>query len=147
MTPKALANELAGIEYSEVIKLNNSDLMKLAKAQSLVVAYGFSDDLMEFDGAICDELSCYGGGTVQIDSEGLLPTFDSAREDEDDCRRYFERKPKARAIEAVWSDDADGYAWTLKTDIPHETFGIMEDGACFSLGIVFAIADLERKAP
>jgi len=118
----------------------------LMQGDGLVVAYGFSDDLLEFHGAMYDEFSCYGGGTVLIDSDGLLSCFDAASEDEDACRRYFERKPKARAIEAVWDGDADGYAWTIKTDIPHETFAILEDGAGFSRGIVFALAELERKA-
>ena len=147
MTPKALAEALTGIEYSEVVRgLYGSDLMKLAKAHGLVVAYGFSDDLLEFHGAMNDEFSCYGGGTVLIDADGLLPPFEVASEDEDASRRYFERKPKARAIEAIWDGDADGYAWTLKTDIPHETFAIMEDGFGFSRGIAFALADLERQS-
>jgi len=144
MTPKALADALNGIEYSATIHLHGSDLMKLAKASGLVVAYGFSDDLLEFDGAIYDEFGCYGGGTALIDGDGLLPEFESASEDEEACRRYFERKPKARAIEAIWDGNADGYAWILKTDIPHEVFAIMKDGAAFSRGIVFALSDLEQ---
>ena len=148
MTPKELAEALTGIEYSEVVRdMYSSEIMKLAKVRGLVVAYGFSDDLLEFHGAMYDDFSCYGGGTVLIDADGLLRPFEVASKDEDDCRRYFERKPKARAIEAVWDGDADGYAWTIKTDIPHETFAILEDGAVFSRGIVFALADLERKAP
>ena len=149
MTPKELAEALTGIEYSEVVRdLYGSDLMKLAKAHGLVVAYGFSDDLLEFHGAMNDEFSCYGGGTVLIDADGLLPSFADARlGNEAACRRYFERKPNARAIEAAFDGDADGYAWTIKTDIPHETFAILEDGAGFSRGIVFAMADLERKTP
>ena len=146
MTPKALAEALTGIEYSEVVRgLYGSDLMRLAKANGLVVAYGFSDDLLMFDGAIYDDFGCYDGGTALIDTDGLLPYFESIGEDEDACRRYFERKKKARAIEAIWDGNADGYAWTLKTDIPHETFAIMEDGAGFSRGIVFALADLGRN--
>ncbi len=146
MTPKALAEALTGIEYSEVVRdLYGSDLMKLAKVHGLVVAFGFSDDLLEFHGAMFDEFSCYGGGTVLIDADGLLPPFAVASEDEDVCRRYFERKQKARAIEAIWDGDADRDVWTIKTDIPHETFAIMEDGAGFSRGIVFALGDLERS--
>ena len=144
MTPKELADALNGIEYSAAIQLHGSDLMKLAKGSGLVVAYGFSDDLLEFYGAIYDEFGCYGGGTALIDADGLLPEFESASEDEDTCRRYFERKPKARAIEAIWDGNADGYAWILKTDIPHEVFAIMEGGAAFSRGIVFALSDLEQ---
>ena len=144
MTPKALAEALNGIEHSATMHLHGSDLIKLAKNAGLVVAYGFSDDLLEFDGAICDEFGCYDGGTALIDADGLLPEFESASEDEEACRRYFERKLNAREIEAIWDGNADGYAWTLKTDIPHEVFAIMEDGAAFSRGIVFALSDLEQ---
>ena len=144
MTPKDLAAALNGIEYSNVTLLHGDLLMERAKAAGLVIAYGYSDDLLELDGAIYDEFGCYNGGTALIDADGLLPEFESASEDEDACRRYFERKPKARAIEAIWDGNADGYAWTLKTDIPHEVFAIMEDGAAFSRGIVFALSDLEQ---
>jgi hypothetical protein len=78
MTPKALAEALNGIEYSATIHLHGSDLMKLAKGAGLVVAYGFSDDLLEFDGALYDEFGCYDGGTALIDADGLLPEFESA---------------------------------------------------------------------
>ena len=144
MTPKELADALNGVEYSTVALLHGDLLMQRAKEAGLVIAYGYSDDLLEFDGALYDEFGCYGGGTALVDADGLLPEFGSASEDEDACRRYFERKPKARAIEAIWDGNADGYAWTLKTDIPHEVFAIVEDGAAFSRGIVFALSDLEQ---
>lgn len=146
MTPKALAEALNGIEYSATIHLHGSDLMKLAKGAGLVVAYGFSDDLLEFDGALCDEFGCYDGGTALIDAEGLLPSFEAASEDEDSCRRYFERRLNARQIEAIWRhvslDGLEDPAWTLKTDIPHETFMIVEGGEPFSRGIVFSLSSL-----
>ena len=146
MTPKELADALNGIEYSATIHLHGSDLMKLAKGSGLVVAYGFSDDLLEFDGALYDEFSCYGGRTALVDADGLLPEFESAREDEDACRRYFERKLNAREIEAIWrnspSDELDDPAWILKTDIPHESFMIVEEGEPFSRGIVFSLSSL-----
>ena len=42
---------------------------------------------------------------------------------------------------AVWHDKC-GPFWTFETDIPHETFTIMEDGAPWCIGIVFSVADL-----
>ena len=109
-----------------------------------MVAYGFSDDLLEFDGAIYDEAGA--PDTVLIDTEGLLPSFEAASEDEEACRRYFERKLNAREIKAIWrpspSDELDDPAWILKTDIPHEAFVIMEDGESFSRGIVFSLSSL-----
>ena len=151
MTPKVLADALNGIEYSTVALLHGDILMQRAKEAGLVIAYGYSDDLLEFDGALYDEFGCYGGGTALVDADGLLPEFGSASEDEDACRRYFERKPKARAIEAIWDGNADGYAWTLKTDIPHEVFAIVEEGEPFSRGIVFSLSSLtpatKKKEP
>ena len=150
MTPKVLADALNGVEYSAAMRLHGSDLIELAKNAGLVVAYGFSDDLLEFDGAIYDEKGCYGGTAVLIDTEGLLPSFEAASEDEEVCRRYFERKLNAREIEAIWrdspSDEMDDPPWILKTDIPHESFMIVEEGEPFSRGIVFSLADLTPPA-
>ena len=146
MTPKELADALNGVEYSTVALLHGDLLMQRAKEAGLVVAYGFSDDLLEFDGAIYDEKGCYGGTAVLIDTEGLLPSFEAAREDEEDCRRYFERKLNAREIEAIWrhspSDELDDPPWILKTDIPHESFMIVEEGEPFSRGIVFSLSSI-----
>ena len=144
MTPKELADALNGIEYSATMRLHGSDLIKLAKNAGLVVAYGFSDDLLEFDGAIYDEAGA--PDTVLIDTEGLLPSFEAASEDEEACRRYFERKLNAREIKAIWrpspSDELDDPPWILKTDIPHESFMIVEEGEPFSRGIVFSLSSL-----
>lgn len=144
MTPKDLAAALNGIDYSATIHLHGSDLMKLAKGAGLVVAYGISDDLLELDGAIYDEAGA--PDTFLIDTEGLLPSFEAASEDEEACRRYFERKLNAREIEAIWrhrpSGEMDDPPWIIKTDIPHETFMIMEDGEPFSRGIVFSLSSL-----
>ena len=144
MTPKDLAAELNGIEYSATMHLHGSDLIRLAKNAGLVVAYGFSDDLLEFDGAIYDEAGA--PDTILIDTEGLLPSFESASKDEEACRRYFERKLNAREIKAIWrdnpSDEQDDPHWILKTDIPHESFMIVEEGEPFSRGIVFSLSSL-----
>ena len=148
MTKEELAAQLDGREYRGEITREEA---ATAKSAGLVVVFGASDDLMEFRGAIYDEFGCYGGRTALVDADGLLPEFESARDDEDACRRYFERKLKARAIEAIWNGNADGYAWTLKADIPHEVFAIMEEGEPFSRGIVFSLSSLtpatKKKEP
>lgn len=144
MTPKELADALNGIEYSTVALLHGDLLMQRAKAAGLVIAYGYSDDLLEIDGALYDEAGA--PDTVLIDTEGLLPSFEAASEDEEACRRYFERKLNAREIEAIWrhspSGELDDPPWILKTDIPHESFMIVEEGEPFSRGIVFSLSSL-----
>ena len=136
MDAKELAAKLNGREYLHEITRGEAEL---AKASGLVVVYGAIDDLIEFRGAIRDE----GGapGDVLIDAKGALPSWDSASECEETAQEYFERKAKARTITALWAKEP-GYSWTYKTDIPHETFEIVEDGEPYCRGIVFNIGEI-----
>ena len=45
----------------------------------------------------------------------------------------------------MWHDEG-GPCWTFETDIPHETFTIMEDGEPWCIGMVFSMKDLEVMA-
>lgn len=136
MDAKELAAKLNGREYCREI---TDEECEQAKAAGLVVVFGASDDLIEFRGAIRDE----GGapGDVLIDAKGALPSWDSASECEESAQEYFERKAKARTITALWAK-VPGYTWTYKTDIPHETFEIVEDGEPYCRGIIFNIGDI-----
>lgn len=136
MNAKELATKLYGATYRNVI---SKELAAEAKAHGLVVAYGMSDDLMEFAGAIDDELGACNGSEVYVDDKGLLPYRDSIRDDEE-LKDYFAREPHAKKIEARWCEEGD-YSWTFKTAIPHETFEITDDGEPYCRGIVFALAD------
>lgn len=140
MNAKELAKQLNGSEYPLSIP---DQLAEQAKAAGLVVVYGQSDDLMEFRGAVRDEFDCYGGGTAYVDSVGVLRDREQI-ENDDELKQYFERKPKAKAIEALWCAEED-YSWTYKTAIPHETFEIVEDGEPYCRGIVFALADVSEQ--
>ena len=53
----------------------------------------------------------------------------------------LEMLAKARTIEALFAKEP-GYTWIYKTDIPHETFEIVEDGEPYCRGIVFNIGDI-----
>jgi hypothetical protein len=135
MKAKTLADVLDGREYRDEI---TTDEKRTAKAAGLVVVFGASDDLMEFEGAICEEVDCYDGGTAWVDADGVL-----SRDDDDSDEQiadYVRRRKMARKIDAVWA--RDGFSWTYRTDIPHATFVIMEDGEPYCRGIVFALADL-----
>ena len=143
MTPKELAEKLNGIEYPVSIP---PLLLAEARAAGVVIVYGASDDLMEFDGAICDEVGCCSGGIAFLDAKGLLPDFEHLCEIShfDGLRDYFSRFDGRQQVRAVW--ESEGYSWTYKTDIPHETFDVMEDGEKYCRGIVFALADLTTKS-
>lgn len=135
---KKLATQLNGSVYP--LRISN-ELAEQAKAAGLVIVYGASDDLMEFQGAIGDELTATDGRTVLVDVDGLLPDNDDDIETDEDRARYYYRKGKAKTIEALWAKEGD-YSWTYRTAIPHETFEVVEDGGPYCRGIVFALADV-----
>lgn len=136
MTKEELAAELNGREYrNEITKAEAAE----AKAAGLVIVFGASDDLMEFRGAIYDEVGCYNGGTAYLTSSGMLVNDC----DDDECPHFKKLKAKAATIEAVWGESGDAPVWTYKTDIPHATFEIVEDGEPYCRGIVFALADVQ----
>jgi hypothetical protein len=104
---------------------------------------GESDDLMGFYGAINDEVGCYDGCGAFVDNEGLIPNRDSIDQDDEALHHWFHRKEKARPIAALWCDGPD-ISWTFKTNIPHETFDVMEEDTVFCRGIVFSLDRLEE---
>ena len=138
MDAKELAAKLNGREYWYEI---TDEEVRQAKEAGLVVVFGASDDLIEFRGAIRDEGDCYDGGEILFDSKGVLPSWGVASDSGESAEAYFERKAKARTITALFANEP-GYTWTYKTDIPHETFEIVEDGELYCRGIVFNIGEI-----
>jgi hypothetical protein len=122
-----------------------ADIAAMAKREGVLVVYGASDDLMEFEGAFHDEFDCYEGGTAWIHAGGILTKEEIDLDDDDDSELllYAQRKAAARTIRAIW--DSEGYSWTYKTDIPHVTFDMMEDGEKYCRGIVFNVADIDPR--
>lgn len=135
MTKEELAQMLNGREYMEE---TTDEIERIAKENNLVIVHGYSDDNAELRGAIADEVSCYDGGEFYITQNGLLDNECEC----DDCPYFLSAKKSAKKVEAIWSN-IDGYSWTYKTDIPHATFDILEDGEKFCRGIVFSLDDLK----
>lgn len=117
MNIKEVAEILNNNQYRE--ELEGINEIELEKA-GIVVVFGASDDLMEFRGAIHDEAGCWDGGTVKLE--------------------YFD-KSATKSIEALWCKE-DEYSFTYKTDIPHESFEILEDDLKYCRGIVFYKKDI-----
>ncbi len=139
MNAQDLAAKLHGCEYRDEVDRATD---RAAKDAGLVIVFGASDDLMEFRGAINDEIGVYGSASVFVDAQGLQDDFDDLldrRAGKDDFRAHFNREGSGKEIEAVWADGE--YSWRYKTDIPHATFEVMEDGDKYCLGIVFALKD------
>jgi len=139
-TPEEMAATMDGSEYRD---FPTREVRQAAHAAGLVIVYGASDDLIEFEGAVSDELGCFEGGSFMFDAEGLLVRDEDDTDEE--IARYVLRFVYAREIRANW-DPGDGYSWTYTTDIPHATFDVMEDGEVYCRGMVFRLSDAEVPA-
>lgn len=137
MNAKELAEALNNTQYPVRI---GADLRRKAMDNGLVIIYGASDDLMELDGAIQEELGCYDGCSALFDEKGLLPNREEVLDDSE-LEEYFARRHNAQSIEALWCKE-DGYSWTYKTGIPHETFEVIDGEEKDCRGIVFSLSDL-----
>lgn len=135
MIAKEIVELLDGGEYGDEISVHD---VKYAKDNGAVIVFGASDDSVEFRGAIDDEAGCYGTGTICFNRSGELRSECS----EDDCPYFEAIRQKASKIKAIWG--AEGYSWTYETDIPHETFEILERGIKYCRGIVFNIEDVKE---
>ena len=125
MDAKTLAERLNGREYGlELTKAEEQE----AKRDGLVVVFGASDDLMELRGALDEEIGCYNGGIAWV-VRGFV--FETA----------IYAPANSKQIEAVWCGP-NGAAWEYRTDIPHDTFNIYEDGKLYCVGIIFSVEDL-----
>lgn len=133
LTKEEAAAKLDGNEYGEE---GSPDLWKAMKEAGLVAVFGASDDLMEFRGAIDDEIDAWEGTTAYLDRDGLLKNDCN----DGDCPYFEKMQAKATTIKALWG--ADGFSWRYQTAIPHAKFVIKEDGENYSEGIVFALADV-----
>lgn len=139
MTAKELASLLNGREIMSEI---TSDEAQRAADAGLVVVYGYSDDNVEFRGAIDSEIGAYDGTTVYLNKSGILEEPACSSAEDCNCPYFNEAKKTARTIEAVWRGSGVP-CWTYVTDIPHETFSVYEDGEVWCVGMVFSVEDLE----
>lgn len=142
MTAGSLAQKLDGIEYPVRI---SKDIRDSAKVAGLLIVYGSSDDLIEFDGAWMDEAGCYEGGQVTIDREGIIPDFGDVEHEVEAVTKWINRSKQSVAIEALWCEE-EGFSWTYKTEIPHKDFLVMEEGETYCRGMVIALADMPGVA-
>lgn len=142
MTKESLAALLNGREYGNEI---TRDEIWQAKAAGLVVVFGYSDDTVEFRGAISDEVGCYGEkSTLLISPKGVAEKPDrDEREvlEEFDVLQYVNQN--TREIQANFG--GAHYSWTFATDIPHATFEVLEGDEKFCRGIVFSLAEAFAK--
>ena len=153
MTKEELALQLNGRQYGDEI---SEEQERLAKENNLIVIFGASDDLVEFRGALLDEIGAYEGCDFMITKPGTevgtgeyynnLPTYFKA--DELMAVEINEDYPSdghiPERISALWcpKDQDVECAWYIKTELPHASFNIMEDGDIECRGIVLNVSDL-----
>ncbi len=132
---KKWAEKLDGRRYGDML---SRDEEKKLKNLGLVVVLGVSDDLTEFCGAISDEVGCYDGNDIYVRADGTIANNESGTFD------HFvpDNNPDFALIKACWK--RDGYSWTYETDIPHESFDILDDGSLYCSGIIFAVEDMPK---
>jgi hypothetical protein len=136
MTPSEAAAKLDGNQYT---KEGSRALFNELDAAGLVAVFGASDDLMEFRGAIHDEVGCYNGGTAYLTDEGLLQ---NSCDEGERCPYFARLQEQAIPIRANW--DEGGFSWRYETNIPHVKFVIKEGDENYCEGIVFALSDVPQ---
>ncbi len=131
MDIKEFAKSISGKEYG--YPQFTKEEIETAEENGFVIVYGASDDLMEFEGAICDEAGRFEGGNVYFNETGVI---------DDNYVTSFDKQIKAIWCGGEKDDDGQEITWTYETEIPHETFMIYEDGEPYCRGIVFSIDDV-----
>lgn len=124
MTAKEFAQKLNGRRYMEEISKEET---LAAEENSLVIVFGNSDDLIELRGAIHDEFDAYDGGDCFVSPDG---------------RSSGSQEPGFTKISARWNNDPKLPCWTYETEIPHETFLILDEDNAYCEGIVFALDNI-----
>lgn len=139
MAAKELAAMLDGIDYCECIP---ADVIRKAEDSGFVIVYGHSDDCLEFEGAITDEIGAYNGRAIQLVADKISAYNRQMRWVVAD-KRTLSGKLGPNEIRAKWCPDGST-PWTIETDIPHATFDICDGDEVFCKGVVFSIYDLRQ---
>ena len=102
----------------------------LEAVKGLVVVYAASDDLVEIEGAMTQEIGAFNG--VKLTASKTQGFFETAADEFD--------------IEFRWCDDNSGDSvcpWSVICNLPHRKFDILDDeGYVASVGVVLHIDDI-----
>lgn len=132
MTKELLALQLNCTKLHSGNLLSDLQAMQ-AKEAGLVVVYGYSDDLVIFEGAFNGSVDRFCGGQVFVNKE----KFFQGRSRVKGCRTinalYYQEK----------TETGMKIPWRIKTVIPHSKFTIMNsDNILECVGIVFSLEDV-----
>ena len=130
------------ITYVEILNISTKeDIINFAKDNNLVIAYGYSDDNIEFEGAIYDEIGVWEKTNFFVTKDKNLIHPDVF--DNEECamctfRKYYFKNIEKAKIRAVYNG-----LWELDIDIPHEKFTITDDDFK-GKGLIFALDDISK---
>jgi hypothetical protein len=134
-SPEGFARQFTGREIG--FEVNPSEEVAL-KAAGMVAVFGGSDDLVEFRGAIRDEV---GVGEMNITPKGKILDADALESLESlVADGTVEAMPALGFLNAGYIDHH-----AYETTIPHATFDILEGSDLFCRGIVFRLADIGKE--
>ncbi len=136
MTPiEILAAMLDGIEYRELSTMSykieygrieckqypkHADAIEYAERNHLTIVYGYSDDLMEFEGEFFEEYGAWNGETVYGNN--------------------------GQKIEMTWNDSDPESVWHYEVSgCEYRKFMIFEDGERYGDGIVIDAPGVKWK--
>jgi hypothetical protein len=133
-TSKELAMMMHG---SDIRDCPSKEHKRLAKESGLLIVYGASDDLMEFDGVFSEELGA--PCTALVHKRGALA------DSHDDCECKFcafeAMRNKFAKITSHWCNGE--IAWTFSAEVAvFDEFDVVEDGEVYCRGLVIDVAEL-----
>ncbi len=142
-TIEDLAKLLDGNEYRDELRNDYGiNVYDLCKEKGWVIAYGASDDLLELDGAISDELGAWDGCMAQFYKKGsYYPEYDEedtyhiAKEDMFQAinESLFNKAKESNykdtvVIESIWCPAGTDMSWQINVaGAPCAKFNVIED--------------------
>lgn len=149
ITKEEMAARITGREYPFRL---SSDEKAIAKASGLAIVYGASDDLLEFEGAIDEELSAYNGTSATITDDGKIVESMTEGSDCDERSKCFffkswlERQ-KSFEVTSEWCPEGMNCNWNVTASkVPVATFEIKDDYSpdnIFCRGIVIDLNEVK----
>lgn len=148
---KQIKEKINGIEYGT--KIDNS-IIDIAKNNNIVIIRGASDDLIDFEGAIYNELDCYSDNIEEIyiipHNGKYFAEYDTVEDlrfgsyDLTNLLQTFlkEKLEKSIKIQVAYCGvfNKDGWGFQVETPkgykIDYDTFDILEDGALYCRGLI-----------
>ena len=123
MTKEELASMLNGRQYRDE---TTPEIERMAKQNGLCIAFGASDDLLEFRGTVYDEVGAWRGTTAYLSKKGNVKD---------------ESKPGRIEVTAIWLPGPPirepWASWLVEVNIPFAPFDIFYDGELYCRGCVF----------